>query len=116
MDREQLRAPSTLAAIELDRIQAEHINTETDRALGETGAGVENEVLGPFLGNALRVGGVDEIAVDEEIPDVQIHFGIVDESGCLGGEWGNDTGSNSGGKRGNCMTIEGHSGVPFYSY
>ncbi|MCY1405108.1 hypothetical protein D9M71_203420 [compost metagenome] len=76
MHRQQVRTGRALAAIELDRIQAEHIDTEADDALSEPGAGVEDETLGPFLGLALRVGRVDEVAVDVEVAQVEVDLGI----------------------------------------
>ncbi len=67
MDGQQLRTAGTLAAVELERVEAKRVDTEADGALGEAGAGVENEVLRPLLGVVLRVGRVDEVAVDVEV-------------------------------------------------
>ncbi|MNE30735.1 hypothetical protein D3C80_1242670 [compost metagenome] len=78
--RQQVCARRALAAIELDRVQAQYIDTEADQALGKAGAGVEDEALGPFLGLALRVGRVDEVAVDVEIAQVEAGLGVLDKA------------------------------------
>ena len=64
IQRQQLRAAGTAPAIELQRIQPQHIHTEPYRALGEAGLGVEDETLRPLLRAALGFGRVGEIAVD----------------------------------------------------
>ncbi len=67
VDRQQLCAASAFAAVQLERVKPQRIHTKAYGALGKTGAGVEDEVLRPFLGVILRVGRVDEVAVDVEV-------------------------------------------------
>ncbi len=85
VDRQQLSATRTLAAIELERIQAQHVNPETHHTLGEARLGVENEALRPFLGLVLwgrtvRESRVGEVAVEVGITQVERGLGIVDET------------------------------------
>ncbi len=87
VDRQQLSAPCAFATIELERIQAQHVNPETDHTLGEARLGVENKALCPFLGFALRScavgeGRVGEVAVEVRITQRKCGFGIVDETLC----------------------------------
>ncbi len=79
IQRQQLRAAGAFTAIEFYRIQAEHVHAETDGALGETGFGVEDEVLRPFFSLALRLGRVGEVAVDVEVAQVQVGAGALDK-------------------------------------
>lgn len=72
VDRQQLSASRAFAAIELERIQAQHIDPETDHALGKARLGIEDEVLCPFFSFVLRrcaVGkcGVGEVAIEIRI-------------------------------------------------
>ncbi len=85
VDRQQLSTARTLAAIELDRVQAQHVNPEAHYALGEARLGVENEALCPFLGLALRRGAagvrrIGEITVEVGITQVERGLGVVDET------------------------------------
>jgi len=87
MHRQQLGVGGTFAAIELDRIQAQYVHAEADSALGETGAGIEDEALGPFFALALRVGRVDEVAVDVEVAQVEAGLGVLHEPAIVGGAY-----------------------------
>ncbi|MNT06982.1 hypothetical protein D3C72_1416690 [compost metagenome] len=80
MDRQQLGAAGALAAVELDRVEPQRIHPEAHRALGEAGADVENEILRPLFGLALRIGRVGEVAVDVEVAQVQVGAGIFNEA------------------------------------
>ncbi|MNP13925.1 hypothetical protein D3C76_1062270 [compost metagenome] len=83
--RQQLRTGRATAAVELDRVHAQHVNAETDGALGEAGLGVEDETLGPFLGFALGGVVVDEVAIEVGVAQVQRGLGIIDEAFGVGG-------------------------------
>jgi len=80
VQRQQLRTASAFAAIELHRVQAQHVHAETDRALGEAGAGVEDETLRPLFSLALGLGRVGEVAVDVEVAQVEVGRGAVDKT------------------------------------
>ncbi len=85
MDRQQLSAARTLAAIELERIKPQHVNPEAHHALSEARLGVENEALCPFLGLALRrgaagIGRIGEITVEVGITQGERGLGVVDET------------------------------------
>lgn len=67
------------AAVELERVQAQYIHAKADNALSESRLGIENEALCPLLGLALRIRGVDEIAVDVEVAHVETRFRIFNE-------------------------------------
>ena len=74
---------TALAAIELDRIQAQGIHPEADSALGKARSGVEDKVLRPLLGQPLGITRVGEVSVDKEVAQVQVDAGIVDKAGRL---------------------------------
>jgi len=80
VQRKQLRAPGAFAAIELHRVQAQHVHAEPDRALGKTGPGVEDETLRPLFGLALGFAGVGEVAVDVVVSEVGADLRIIDEA------------------------------------
>ncbi len=84
IQRQQLSPARAFAAVELHRIQAQHIHAEADGALGEAGFGVENETLCPFFSLALGLGRVGEVAVDVEIAQVQVDLGTFDKTRLLG--------------------------------
>src|SRR5690606_12377691 len=48
MSRQQAATGGATPAVELDRVQTQYVETETNGALGVTGASIENEALGPF--------------------------------------------------------------------
>jgi len=84
MDRQQLRTASAFATIELLRVHAKDVEAEADGALGEAGFGVENEVLRPFFSLALRIGRVDEVAVEVGVAQVQRGFAVVKKAFGIG--------------------------------
>ncbi|MNO98766.1 hypothetical protein D3C76_905200 [compost metagenome] len=86
MDRQQLRSRGALAAVELLRVQPQHIHTEAHRALGIAGFGVEDEVLCPLLSLALRVGRVGVVAIEVGVAQVQRGFGVIGEAFGLAGD------------------------------
>lgn len=77
--RQQLGAGRSLAAIQLQAVQAEDIEAEADAALGEAGAGVEDEALRPFLGLVLA-GVADEVAVQVEVARGEADLGVFEET------------------------------------
>ncbi|MNM49960.1 hypothetical protein D3C81_609800 [compost metagenome] len=78
--RQQPGAVGAATAIELDRPQPQHIHAEPDRPFGETRTRIEDKALRPFLGLALRVAGVGEVAVDIEIAQAERGLGILDKA------------------------------------
>ena len=78
--RQQLSAGRALATVEFLRVQPQHIHPEAHRTLGKAGLDVENEVLRPLFGLALRVVGVGVVAVDIGVAQGQRGFGVVDET------------------------------------
>lgn len=79
MGWQQLGAGRSLAAIQLQAVETEDIEAEADAALGEAGAGVEDEALRPLLGLALA-GIADEVAVQVEIARGEAGLGIFEET------------------------------------
>ncbi|MNP32239.1 hypothetical protein D3C76_1254090 [compost metagenome] len=85
MDRQQLRARGAFTAVEFLRIKSQDIHAEPYRTLGITGAGIENKVLRPLLSFVLwcgwtRVGGVDEVAIDVRVAQVERAGCTLDET------------------------------------
>ncbi|MCY1294196.1 hypothetical protein D9M70_434820 [compost metagenome] len=97
MHRQQLRALGAATAVEFDRVQAEHVHAEADAALGEAGACVEDETLRPLPGLVL-VAGVDVVAVEVEVAQVQSGLGVFDEAAV--GEGGQGAGGDRQGQAG----------------
>ncbi|MNN41509.1 hypothetical protein D3C81_1556320 [compost metagenome] len=79
-----MRTARTFAAIELLRVHAKDVEPEADRALGEAGFGIEDEVLRPLFSLALRVGRVDEVAVEVGIAQVQRGFAVFEKAFGIG--------------------------------
>ena len=79
VDRQQLGAGRSLATIQLQAVETEDIEAEADAALGEAGAGVEDEALRPLLGLALA-GIADEVAVQVEIARGEAGLGVFEET------------------------------------
>src|SRR5690606_7452393 len=82
LNRHQIApAGGAATAVELDRVQAQHIKAEADGAFGEAGAGVEDEALRPRLGPVLvRTRVLEVVAVEVIITHAQVDLGIFDES------------------------------------
>ncbi|KWV84811.1 hypothetical protein PFLmoz3_05525 [Pseudomonas fluorescens] len=80
MHRQQLGTGGAFAAIKLLRIQAQHVNPETDRALGKAGLGIKDKILRPLFGLALGVGRVGEVAIEVGITQVERGLGVVDKA------------------------------------
>ncbi|MNE42144.1 hypothetical protein D3C80_1362510 [compost metagenome] len=97
MARQQRRAIGTATAIQLDRPQPQYIHAEADRPLGEPRAGVEDEALRPFLGLALRVARVGEVAVDVEVAQAEGGLAVLDKTRRQAGTW--QAGDNPGAKQ-----------------
>ena len=72
-------AGRSLATIQLQAVETEDIEAEADAALGEAGAGVEDEALRPLLGLALA-GIADEVAVQVEIARGEAGLGVFEET------------------------------------
>ncbi|MNL22162.1 hypothetical protein D3C87_1434940 [compost metagenome] len=85
MDGKQLRTTGAFTAVEFLRIQAQHVYTETDRALGETGFRIEDEALRPLFTLALGVGRVDVVAIEVGVAQVQRGFGVIGKAFGLAG-------------------------------
>ncbi len=81
-----MRAPGAFTAIELLRIQAQHIKPETDGALGEAGFCIEDEVLCPLFCLGLRIGRVGEVTVEVGVAQVKCGRGVIDKTVGLGVE------------------------------
>nr|BFE90818.1 hypothetical protein GCM10020185_13540 [Pseudomonas brassicacearum subsp. brassicacearum] len=100
MHRQQLRTGRATTAVELDRVQAQHVHAETDHALGEAGLGVEDETLGPFLGFALGIVRVGEVAVDVEVAQIEVDLGILDKPRLRGQDGQGGAGQGDGDEAG----------------
>jgi hypothetical protein len=107
VDRQQLRAPGALTAIKFLRIQPQHIDAETDGALGEAGFGIEDKALRPLFSLALSIGRVDEVAVEVGVAQVQVDLGTFDKpasSACSGHR---RAGQGHGDQTGKCVRRRG---------
>ncbi|MNQ75063.1 hypothetical protein D3C85_898430 [compost metagenome] len=85
MDRQQLRAARAFAPVEFLRVKPQYINAEPYRTLGIAGTGVEDKVLRPLFSFALwcgwtRVGGIDEVAVDVSVAQVERAGSALDKA------------------------------------
>ncbi|MNF66860.1 hypothetical protein D3C84_486590 [compost metagenome] len=101
VQRQQLRTAGAFAAVELHRIQTEHIHAEPDGALGEPGLGIEDETLRPLLSLALGLGRVGEVAIDVEVAQVQVDLGALDKTRFLGAGGQGRAGQGNGNQAGN---------------
>ncbi|MCY1412750.1 hypothetical protein D9M71_281650 [compost metagenome] len=101
VQRQQLRTAGAFAAVELHRIQTQHIHAEADSALGEPGFGIEDETLRPLLSLALGLGRVGEVAVDVEVAQVQVDLGALDKTRFLGAGGQGRAGQGNGDQAGN---------------
>ncbi|KWV87090.1 hypothetical protein PFLmoz3_02936 [Pseudomonas fluorescens] len=95
VQRQQLRAARATPAIKLERVQAQHIHTKTDCALGEPGLGVENETLRPLLRATLSLRRIGVVAVEEEITQVEVGAGVFEKAVILGENGQGRTGDSS---------------------
>ncbi|MNX81271.1 hypothetical protein D3C86_1129540 [compost metagenome] len=101
IQRQQLRTAGAFAAVELHRIQTQHIHAEADSALGEPGFGIEDETLRPLLSLALGLGRVGEVAIDVEVAQVQVDLGALDKTRFLGAGGQGRAGQGNGNQAGN---------------